>query len=95
MFALAPAYLLAGKMRIAVTAPIYVANRAHLEYLHLTTKSIATAKHDIIWLPCENHVGPEFLPLAYQFDQPLRESRVLRPGGTGSVSRIGVKRHLR
>jgi hypothetical protein len=73
-------------MKIGVTAPVYVSNVEHKTYLDLTTKSIVSAKHEIVWMPCENYVNPAFKPLAYVFDHVLRETRILHPVGKQSVS---------
>jgi hypothetical protein len=78
-------------MRIAITAPIYVTNPEHKRYLDLTTKSIFSAKHDIVWLPCENYVHPDFTPLAYTFDHEPDEIKVLYPTGQQSVSQAWNK----
>jgi hypothetical protein len=59
-------------MKIAVTAPVFVKNNEHLEWLNKTTKSIVSTKHDVVFIPVENYVAPEYRPIAYQFDhEPL------------------------
>lgn len=55
-------------MKIGITAPVFINNAEHLRYLDLTTKSIISLEHDIVWIPVENYVNPEFRPLAYSFD---------------------------
>ena len=81
-------------MKIGVTAPVYVSNEEHKRILDLTTKSIVSAKHEIIWMPCENFVNPALAPLAYVFDQKPSEIRILYPTGKQSVSQawnFGIK----
>jgi GT2 family glycosyltransferase len=74
------------QMKIGVTAPVYVSNEEHKKYLDLTTKSIVSTKHEIVWMPCENYVNPTFKPLYYVFDHVPSEMRVLQPDGKQSVS---------
>ena len=81
-------------MRLAITAPIYVANEEHKKYLDLTTKSIVSADNKIVWLPCENYVNPVFTPLNYRFRQKPNEIRVLHPKDLRSVAQawnMGIK----
>ena len=73
-------------MKIGVTAPVYVSNEEHKKYLDLTTKSIVSAEHHIIWIPCENYIDPVFKPLVYAFDHVPSETRILHPIGKQSVS---------
>ncbi len=73
-------------MKIGVTAPVYVNNEEHKKYLDLTTKSIVSSKHEIVWVPCENYVNPTFQPLVYVFGHPPSETRILNPEGKQSVS---------
>ena len=78
-------------MRIAITAPIYITNSQHKKYLDLTTKSITSVNHNIVWLPCENFVHPAFKPLIYTFEHEPREIKVLYPTGQQSVSQAWNK----
>jgi hypothetical protein len=81
-------------MKIALTAAIYVTNPEHKKYLDLTTKSVISKNHKIVWLPCENCVNPIFAPLTYTFSQEPEEIRVLYPMGQQSVSKawnIGIE----
>ena len=78
-------------MKIAITAAIYVTNEEHKKYLDLTTKSILSEKHNIVWLPCENYVNPVLAPLTYSFNQEPDEIRVLQPTGQQSVSQAWNK----
>ncbi len=78
-------------MRIAVTAAVYVTNAEHKKYLDLTTKSIASANHRIVWFPCENYVNPLFAPLTYLFNKEHIETRVLHPSGQQSVAKAWNK----
>jgi hypothetical protein len=73
-------------MKIGVTAPVYVSNQEHKKYLDLTTKSIVSSKHEILWMPCENYVNPAFTPLIYLFDRTPNETRILHPERKQSVS---------
>ena len=73
-------------MKVGVTAPVYVSNEEHKKYLDLTTKSIVSSKHEIVWIPCENYVNPAFKPLTYVFDHAPSETRILHPDGKQSVS---------
>ena len=78
-------------MKIALTAAIYVANEEHKKYLNLTTKSVFSKNHTVVWLPCENYVNPTFAPLTYVFNQILEETKVLHPTGPQSVSQAWNK----
>lgn len=78
-------------MKIAITAAIYVTNQEHKKYLDLTTESIASEKHNIIWVPCENYVNPVFAPLTYTFNQTPDEIKVLYPTGHQSVAQAWNK----
>ncbi len=73
-------------MKIALTAAIYVTNQEHKKYLDLTTKSIFSKNQKVVWLPCENYVSPDFVPLTYIFNQEPEETKVLHPTGPQSVS---------
>ena len=68
-----------------------LANEEHKKYLDLTTKSIASKNHEIIWLPCENYISPAFAPLNYVFSQKPAEIRVLHPTGQQSVAQAWNK----
>ena len=72
-------------MKIGVTAPIYISNPER-RFLDLTTRSIISAEHEIVWMPCENYVHPVFTPLVYAFDHVPDEIRILHPIGKQSVS---------
>ena len=78
-------------MKIALTAPIYITNKEHIKYLNLTTKSIVSSKHEIVWLPCENYVAPELKPLSYIFMHEPSQVKVLHPDGQQSVSKAWNK----
>lgn len=78
-------------MKIAITAAIYVTNQEHKRYLDLTTKSIISANHDVVWLPCENYVKPDFAPLTYLFNKEPIEVKVLHPTGQQSVAQAWNK----
>jgi GT2 family glycosyltransferase len=73
-------------MKITLTAAIYVTNQEHKKYLDLTTKSVVSQKHSIVWVPCENYVTPGLAPLTYTFNQPIDEIKVLHPTGQQNVS---------
>jgi len=73
-------------MKLAITAAIYVSNPEHKRYLDITTKSIVSVKHHIVWLPCENHVNQPFEPLNYIFTYRPDEVKVLHPTGQQSVA---------
>lgn len=55
-------------MKIGITAPVYVKNNEHQHFLNLTTKSIVSLDHDLVWIPVENYIEPSFYPLAYHFN---------------------------
>jgi GT2 family glycosyltransferase len=74
-------------MKIGITAPVYVSNEEHKRYLDLTTRSIVSAKHEIVWMPCENYVQSTFKPIVYAFQQVPSEIRILHPIGNQSVSK--------
>ena len=78
-------------MRIAITAPIYISNSQHKRYLDLTTRSITSANHSIVWLPCENFVHPAFKPLVYSFKREPSEIKILYPTGQQSVAQAWNK----
>jgi len=78
-------------MKIAITAAIYVTNEEHKKYLDLTTISIVSEKHNIVWVPCENYVNPVLAPLTYSFNQEPDGFRVLQPTGQQSVSQAWNK----
>jgi GT2 family glycosyltransferase len=78
-------------MKIALTAAIYVTNEEHKKYLDLTTKSIVSKKHSVVWVPCENYVNPVLEPLTYTFKQEPNEIKVLHPTGQQSVSQAWNK----
>ncbi|MCL4429743.1 MAG: hypothetical protein M1167_03215 [Chloroflexi bacterium] len=73
-------------MKLAVTAAIYVSNKEHKKYLDITTKSIMSADHHIVWLPCENYVNQGFAPLSYVFTNQPDEVKALNPPGQQSVA---------
>jgi len=73
-------------MKIAITAPVYVANEEHKKYLDLTTKSIHSQKHQIIWLPCENYVNRNLAPIEYLFTQQPIKTTILHPVGRQSIA---------
>jgi len=78
-------------LKIAITAPVYVANEVHKKYLDLTTQSIHSQRHEIVWLPCENFVNQQFLPIKYQFTQQPAEITVLHPSGRQSIAQAWNK----
>lgn len=53
-------------MKIAITAPIFVKNAMHLQYLHEMTMSIYTTI-PYVFLPVENFVSSDIVPLSYTF----------------------------
>ncbi len=73
-------------MKIGVTAPVYVSNEEHKKYLDLTTKSIVSAKHSIVWMPCENYVNPAFKPLYLRLRPYTQRNQSPSPEGKQSVS---------
>lgn len=83
-------------MRIAVTAPIFVKNNEHLEWLNKTTKSIVSTEHDVIFIPVENYIAPEYKPLIYKFDHnPLEIDTLQGIGENQSVANAwnqGIKK---
>ena len=59
-------------MKIAISCPIFITNAEHKNYLDLTTKSIFSKNHDIVFIPVENYIAPEFRPIHYFFEhEPL------------------------
>jgi GT2 family glycosyltransferase len=73
-------------MKIALTAAVYVTKQEHKRYLDQTTKSVASKNHNIVWLPCENYVKPDFAPLTYVFNQEPAGVKVLHPTIQQSVA---------
>lgn len=55
-------------MKIGITCPVYINNAQHLHYLDLTTRSIISKDHDLVFIPVDRVVNPEFYPIAYRFD---------------------------
>jgi hypothetical protein len=78
-------------MKIALTAAIYVTNQEHKRYLDLTTKSVFSKNHKFVWLPCENYVNSDFVPLMYSFNQAAEEISVLHPTCPQNVSKAWNK----
>ncbi len=73
-------------MKIGITAPVFVKNVEHKKYLDLTTRSFKST-HDLVWIPIENYVSPEMLPLDFSFIQQPKFSTILKPEGQQSVSK--------
>lgn len=58
-------------MKIAITSPIFVKNPEHKRYVNLTTSSMVSKDHDIVFIPVENYIDPSMLPMDYAFvNQP-------------------------
>lgn len=82
-------------MRIAITAPVFIKNEEHIRYLNLTTKSIVSLDHDIVFIPVENFIEPGLLPLSYHFDHNPESIVPMKPEGQQSVSKawnIGISK---
>lgn len=82
-------------MRVGITAPVFITNPEHQKYLDLTTRSIVSADHDIVWIPVENFVQPSLLPLPYVFDHEPEEISIVKPEGQQSVSKawnLGIEK---
>lgn len=75
-------------MKIAITAPVFVKNQEHLKYLKMTTESLVSRDHDLVWIPVENYIAPEFFPIAYYFvQQPEEIITIVTNSNNQSVSR--------
>ncbi len=74
-------------MKIAITSPIFIKNEEHKKYVDMTTKSIVSANHDIVWIPVENQISSQFVPYAYQFDHAPEDIAVLKGRIPQSVAR--------
>ena len=74
-------------MRIGITAPIYLTNAEHKRFLDLTTRSIVSEDHDIVFIPVENYVHPDMLPLDYAFDHEPESVHILKNEGQQSVAK--------
>ena len=74
-------------MRIAVVAPVYLTNEEHIKYLDLTTGSLFSADHDIVFIPVENYIDPSLLPVSYGFISQPESIHIVKPDGQQSVSK--------
>ena len=74
-------------MKIGITSPIYVKNEEHKRYLDLTTRSIVSTEHDIVWIPVENYIDSSLVPLSYTFDHEPDQISIVKPQGQQSVSK--------
>ena len=57
---------------LAITAPIFINNRKHLDYLNEMTNSIVT-EEPYIFIPVENHISNDLLEFPYEFLKPPKE----------------------
>jgi GT2 family glycosyltransferase len=74
-------------MKIAITTPVFVKNEQHKHYLDLTTKSIVSRDHDIVFIPVENYIAPQLRPLDYVFVNEPEAIQIVKPEGQQSVSK--------
>lgn len=84
-------------MKIAITTPVFVNNQEHKNYLDLTTKSIVSLDHDIVFIPVENFVTPELLPLSYSFDHVMDQVVPVKgrePQGVSKAWNDGIAKAL-
>lgn len=82
-------------MKIAIVCPIYITNAEHKRYLDLTTKSFVSVDHDLVFIPVENYVAPEFRPLAYAFDHVMDHIEIVKgrqPQGVAKAWNDGIAR---
>lgn len=83
------------RMRIAVSTPVYITTEEHKNYLDLTTRSIYSADHDIVFIPVENYVAPQFLPLPYAFVSEPESIHIVvgrQPQGVSKAWNDGIKK---
>lgn len=81
-------------MKICLTAPVFITKQEHIKYLNETTNSFYSEKHEMLFVPVENHIENSFIPLAYHFIQEPKEIRILQGGEPQSVARawnIGIQ----
>lgn len=74
-------------MRVAITTPVYVKNEQHEHYLDLTTKSIVSVDHDVVFIPVENYIHESLRPLPYAFVNQPESINIVKPEGQQSVSK--------
>lgn len=85
-------------MRIGITAPIFVKNPEHRKYFNLTTDSIVSKEHDIVFIGVENFVDHSMIPLDYHFNHEPLETYVLQGRSPQSVAgawNIGIEMGIR
>lgn len=82
-------------MKIGVTAPVFIKNEEHLKYLNLTTGSIVSRDHDIVFIPVENFIDPSMKPISYGFTNQPESIHITKPEGQQCVSKawnLGIER---
>jgi GT2 family glycosyltransferase len=80
-------------MRIGITAPVFIKNAEHKRYLDLTTKSFVSRDHDLVWIPVENYVAPEFRPTFYALDHTMEDIKIVKgrePQGVSKAWNDGI-----
>ena len=73
-------------MKIAITCPVYLKNVEHRKYLHMTTNSIISRDHDVVFIPVENYVDNALLPLMYNFTHEPELIDIVKGGNPQSVA---------
>jgi GT2 family glycosyltransferase len=84
-------------MKIGITAPVFIKNTEHKRFLDLTTKSLISVDHDLVWIPVENFVEPGLLPIAYSFDHEPESIHVVKgrqPQGVAKAWNDGIRKAL-
>jgi GT2 family glycosyltransferase len=74
-------------MKVAITAPVFIKNSEHQRFLDLTTRSFISRDHDIVWIPVENYIAPDFRPLDYAFLHPPESVQLISGGDVQSVAK--------
>lgn len=80
-------------MRIAITTPIFVRNDEHRNVLNFMTKSLVSLDHDLVFIPVENYIAPQYLPLPYQFMHAMEEVVITKgrqPQGVSKAWNDGI-----
>ena len=84
-------------MKIGITSPVYLTNDTHKKYLDLMTRSIVSTDHDIVYIPVENYVTPEIIPLMYTFNHTPELIDIVKVTSKQSVAKawnIGIMRGI-
>lgn len=82
-------------MRIGITIPVFIRNDEHRNCLAFTTKSLVSLDHDLVFIPVENYIAPEYLPFAYSFDHVMDHVEIVKgrqPQGVAKGWNDGIRK---